>query len=228
MYCAKFIQATIWTKSFIAGSHLQLIRPTGYSTEQDSFGCWIILIDTSATQTISYRLLTIFEITGISDEAEKDLLQVACFLRAGGTPAFPGVIMWEHFHHQADIGIRGIGQTLEEAFAEGAVALMAVICSPDTVPPTECVEIQVEAEEKDLLFADWINALIYEMDVRKMLFSRFEVTLENHRLTAKVWGEKADPDRHEFAVEVKAATFMELKAYKDNDGQWVVQCVVDV
>ena len=135
---------------------------------------------------------------------------------------------WQHFHHQADIGIRGIGATLGEAFAGGAAALMAVICSPEMVQPTECVEIKCEADEKNLLFADWINALIYEMDVRKMLFSRFEVTIDNHKLTAKAWGETCDPDRHEFAVEVKAATFMELKAYKDNEDRWVVQCVVDV
>ena len=135
---------------------------------------------------------------------------------------------WQHFHHQADIGIRGIGATLEEAFVGGAHALMAVICSPETVEATECVEIECEAEETDLLFADWINALIYEMDVRKMLLSRFEVSIDNHKLTAKAWGETCDPDRHEFAVEVKAATFMELKAYKNDDDQWVVQCVVDV
>ena len=135
---------------------------------------------------------------------------------------------WQHFHHQADIGIRGIGQTLEEAFAGGAAALMAVICSPETVEATECIEIECEAEEKDLLFADWINALIYEMDVRKMLFSQFEVAIDNNTLTGKAWGETCNPDRHEFAVEVKAATFMELKAYKNDDDQWVVQCVVDV
>lgn len=136
--------------------------------------------------------------------------------------------MWEHFHHQADIGIRGIGDTLEAAFAGGAAALMAVICSPETVEPKQAVRIQLEAGEKDLLFADWINALIYEMDIRKMLFGRFEVELNNHGLTAKAWGEKTDPDKHELAVEVKAATFMELKAYKNSDDQWVVQCVVDV
>ena len=135
--------------------------------------------------------------------------------------------MWEHFHHQADIGIRGTGQTLAEAFSEGAVALMAVICSPQKVQPKIAVRIECEADEKDLLFTDWINALIYEMDVRKMLFGRFEVTIENHKLTAKAWGEPVDFDRHEPAVEVKAATFMDLKAYKDND-DWIVQCVVDV
>lgn len=139
-----------------------------------------------------------------------------------------GKTMWEHFHHQADIGIRGIGKTLSEALEEGAAALMAVICSPETVEPKDCVEIECEADETDLLFADWINALIYEMDIRKMLFSRFEVQIEKHKLIGTAWGEKVDADRHELAVEVKAATFMELKAYKNNDGQWVAQCVVDV
>ena len=136
--------------------------------------------------------------------------------------------MWEHFHHQADIGIRGFGETLNEALEQGAVALMAVICSPGKVQPKQPVKIECEAHPTDLLFSDWINALIYEMDVRKMLFSRFEVVIENHHLTGTAWGEKADPDRHEFAVEVKAATFMELKAYHTNDDQWIVQCVVDV
>ena len=98
--------------------------------------------------------------------------------------------MWEHFHHQADIGIRGIGDTLNKAFEEGAAALMAVICSPEKVEPKKVVEIHCQADENDLLFADWINALIYEMDLGKMLFSRFEVHIQNHRLTAKAWGEK--------------------------------------
>ncbi|MHC5200093.1 MAG: archease [Planctomycetota bacterium] len=135
---------------------------------------------------------------------------------------------WEHFHHQADIGIRGIGDSVEQAFEEGAVALMAVICSPEKVEAKECIEIECEAAEKDLLFADWINALIYEMDIRKWVFSRFEVHIEKDKLFGKAWGEPIDTDRHEPAVEVKAATFMELKAYKNNDDQWVVQCVVDV
>ena len=136
--------------------------------------------------------------------------------------------MWEHFHHQADIGIRGIGESLAKAFEEGAFALMAVICSPEKVESKEMVEIRCEADEKDLLFADWINALIYEMDVRKMLFSRFEVSIKKHQLSAKVFGEPVDPDKHELAVGVKAATFMELKVYENDKRQWIVQCVVDV
>ncbi|MBL7215581.1 MAG: archease [Phycisphaerae bacterium] len=137
-------------------------------------------------------------------------------------------MVWQHFHHQADIGIRGIGDSLEKAFEEAARGLMAVICSPETIEPKEAVQIQCEADENDMLFADWINALIYEMDVRKMLFSRFEVRIHNHQLSAKAWGEKTDPEKHKLAVEVKAATFMELKVFLDSNNQWVAQCVVDV
>lgn len=136
--------------------------------------------------------------------------------------------MWEHFHHQADIGIRGTGSTLKQAFEDAAMALTAVICSPDKVSPSQKVEITRRADDTELLFFDWVSALIYEMDVRKMLFSRFEVHIEGDRLTANVWGEPADPDRHELAVEVKAATFMQLKVFQNPDGQWAAQCVVDV
>ena len=135
---------------------------------------------------------------------------------------------WEHFHHQADIGIRGVANTLEHAFEQGATALMAVICTPKKVQPEQTIEIECHAAEKDLLFADWINALIYEMDIRKMLFGKFEVRIENNKLTGTAWGEKVDTDRHELAVEVKAATFMELKVFQNEQNQWVAQCVVDV
>jgi SHS2 domain-containing protein len=136
--------------------------------------------------------------------------------------------MWEHFHHLADIGIRGIDNTLEGAFEYAAFALMAVICDPQMVKPDISVEIQCDAPDTEILLADWLNALIYEMDVRKMLFSKFRVQIDGNTLRAVVYGEKTDSDRHSTAVEVKAATYMELKVTRDDKGQWLAQCVVDV
>ena len=48
---------------------------------------------------------------------------------------------WELFSHPADIGIRGLGPTREEAFAQAAMALTAVITDPEKVEPREAVEI---------------------------------------------------------------------------------------
>jgi tRNA nucleotidyltransferase (CCA-adding enzyme) len=136
--------------------------------------------------------------------------------------------MWEHFHHQADIGVRGVGETVEQAFEEGAVALMEVMCKHDKVAGSEQVEVECEAEEVELLFADWLNSIIYEMDTRGMLFSKFEVSLNGMQLLGKMWGEKINTEKHETAVEVKAATYMMLKVEKNDSGKWVAECVVDV
>lgn len=134
---------------------------------------------------------------------------------------------WEHFAHEADMGVRGIGATKEEAFAQAALALTAVITDPAGVAATEAVAIECRAPDDELLLADWLNALVYEMATRKMLFSRFEVRIANGALTATAWGERTDPVRHHLAVEIKGATYTALKVAREN-GAWVAQTVVDV
>lgn len=135
---------------------------------------------------------------------------------------------WSHFHHESDIGVRGFGESKEEAFEQAALALTAVITDPSTVEPTIAVKITCEAPEDALLFVDWLNALVYEMATRKMLFSRFEVRLDGKRLEGTAWGERTDVNRHQPAVEVKGATYTELDIREDADGRWLAQCVVDV
>ena len=135
---------------------------------------------------------------------------------------------WEHFPHDADIGIRGIGASKEEAFAQAALALTAVITDPRAVVPQDMVEMTCEAPDDELLFVDWLNALVYEMATRHMLFSRFEVHLAEEQLRARAWGEVVDVARHQPAVEVKGATYTELVVKQDPSGAWLAQCVVDV
>jgi|GEM_PF-102017 len=135
---------------------------------------------------------------------------------------------WEHFSHQADIGIRGTGATLSEAFEQAACALTAVITDPDGVRATRAVEIRCEAQDPELLLVDWLNAIVYEMAVQHLLFSRFEVRTDGHRLSGCAWGEAIDIPRHQPAVEVKGATLTELKVAQDDGGRWIAQCIVDV
>lgn len=135
---------------------------------------------------------------------------------------------WEHFPHQADIGVRGIGSTKEAAFEAAALALSAVVTDLQTVAPTQAVPIVCEAPDDELLLVDWLNALVYEMATRKMLFSRFAVRFNNHSLQATAWGEPIEVVRHQPAVEVKGATYTEVSVKQDEQGRWMAQCVVDV
>ena len=135
---------------------------------------------------------------------------------------------WEHFAHGADIGIRGIGPTKEAAFEQIALALTSVVTDLKLRAAERAVPIACEAPSDDLLLVDWLNALVYEMATRRMLFSAFVVTIEDSRLHATAWGEPVDRIRHEPAVEVKGATYTALRVERLEDGHWLAQCVVDV
>ncbi len=135
---------------------------------------------------------------------------------------------WEHFEHQADIGVRGIGGTPSEAFEEAAAAMMAVMVDAGAVAEAEEVEIRCSAPDLELLLADWLNALLCEVSARKMLFRRFSATVKDGVLTGRAWGERIDPRRHRPVVEVKGASYFGLKVAQMEDGRWMAQCVVDV
>ncbi|MEQ1440352.1 archease [Fontimonas sp. SYSU GA230001] len=135
---------------------------------------------------------------------------------------------WEHFEHRADIGVRGIGNSLEQAFEQAALALTAVITDPAGVRAQQPVAIDCRGADRERLLVDWLNALVFEMANRRMLFSRFEVQIVGQQLAATAWGEALDPARHRPAAEVKGATPTELRTWRDALGQWIAQCVVEV
>jgi SHS2 domain-containing protein len=134
----------------------------------------------------------------------------------------------ELFPHGADVGVRGIGPTREAAFEQAALALSSVITDPTRIASREGIMVACEAPDDAYLLLDWLNALIYEMAVRRVVFDRFAVSIEGSRLDGQAWGEPVDRKRHRPAVEPKGATLTALKVGIRDDGAWVAQCVVDV
>lgn len=134
---------------------------------------------------------------------------------------------WSHLSHDADIGVVGIGPTKAEAFRQAALALTAVVTDPNKVASVHAVPVMCEAPTDELLLVEWLNALIYEMAVRAMLFGDFAVEIDGGALRATAYGEAVDIERHEPAVEIKGATLTALQVMQAPDG-WRAQCVVDV
>ena len=137
-------------------------------------------------------------------------------------------LRWEHFPHGADIGVRGVGRSKNEAFEQAALAMTQVITDAGRVEVREGVDIFCQAPDDELLLVDWLNAVVYEMATRSMLFSRFKVRIDSHRLDGTAFGEHIDLNRHEPSVEIKGATYTALSVKQGPDGLWVAQCVVDV
>ena len=143
------------------------------------------------------------------------------------TEAKTSTSSWAHFAHDADIGVVGIGPTKAEAFRQAALALTAVVTDPSRVKPLQPVPVFCQAESDELLLVEWLNALVYEMAVRAMLFGDFTVEIDRGTLRATAFGELVDIDRHEPAVEIKGATLTALQVSEGPNG-WRAQCVVDV
>ncbi|MDH3695028.1 MAG: archease [Gammaproteobacteria bacterium] len=135
---------------------------------------------------------------------------------------------WEHYDHDADIGVRGVGWTMRDAFVQAALGLTAVVCDPSRVAMDNIVKVSCDASGSEALFVEWLNTLIFEMATRSMLFSRFELQIRGNTLSARIYGESIDREKHQPVVEVKGATYTDLKVTQQKEGCWVAQCVVDV
>lgn len=140
---------------------------------------------------------------------------------------------FEYKNHPGEAWLVGVGDTLEEAFAEGAKALFQLMVEIERIEPHVPTEIEAQSDRIDTLFVAWLNALIVRKDVDGMVYARFDpVTIktiapDEYRLTATAWGEPLDPERHDPKVDVKAATYSELRCERTERG-YEVECVVDL
>ena len=139
---------------------------------------------------------------------------------------------YEYLDHQADLGIRGIGSSPEEAFSEAAQAMLAAMADTALVRSEQALVQRCTAQDLPALLVEWLNELLYQRQVHDLLFAQAHVTRlapdgEGWMLEGIAWGEPLDPERHQLYTEVKAATYYGLD-YRVEDGHYVIQCVVDV
>lgn len=140
----------------------------------------------------------------------------------------PKTLTYEYFEHQADIGIRGRGKTLAEAFEQAALAMFEIMVETKDLQVTEPKLVEIEGSDLNDLLIAWLSELLFLKDVEGKMFSRFEInSMSENRIIAQIYGETIDPSRHKLKLEVKAATYTQLKIEKNNEN-WIAQCLVDV
>lgn len=139
---------------------------------------------------------------------------------------------YEQFEHKADVGIRGFGQTIEEAFENGAKSMFNLMVNLEKVEKKKEVKIECQAQNLEELFVEWLNNLLTETGIKNLIFSDFlvkEIKKDDSgfRLFGLAKGEEINPEKHQTKIEVKAATYSQLKVEKKGN-QYMVQTIVDV
>lgn len=138
---------------------------------------------------------------------------------------------YEYIDHTADLGVRGRGETLGEAFANAARGLFGYVIESDDVRATGAVELEMEAETADELLLDWLQELLYIQQVDLVAYADFEAEVtpgdgdEPWRISSTVHGEDYDRDRHGHIHEVKAVTYHAIQVQEDPP---LVEVIVDI
>ncbi|MBE0621254.1 MAG: archease [Burkholderiales bacterium] len=133
---------------------------------------------------------------------------------------------YDYFEHDADMGIVGRGERIEEAFEHAAAAAFAMMADPARITPQASVSIEFEEADAELALVTWLNLLLGQARSHGLIFGRFQLRRNGARWSGTAAGE---PWREglERGVEVKGATLTGL-AVTQTDGIWEARCVVDV
>lgn len=134
---------------------------------------------------------------------------------------------WEHFVRNADIGLRGYGHSLDETFAQAALAMMAMIVEPDRVEAQGAVTLECRAPDLNLLLSEWLHVLRTEIAVRNRVFCAFDVHITGRHLHAIAWGEPLAVARHSPAADLEAAVFSAARVVLEGSDTWLAECVVE-
>jgi len=133
---------------------------------------------------------------------------------------------YTYFEHDADMGIVGRGDSIEEAFEHAAAAVFAMMSDPARIRPQASVAIEFEEADAELALVTWLNLLLGQARSHALIFGRFRLRRDGTHWSGTAEGEpwRAGLER---GVEVKGATLTGL-AVMQQDGTWEVRCVVDV
>ncbi len=139
---------------------------------------------------------------------------------------------YRHLEHEADMGIEGIGATIEEAFQQGALAMFAVQVEPESVDKRDEIAVKVSAEELGELFVELLNELLAQADLNDLVLAELHIdelkeTDGGWELRGKARGEPINRDKQQLKTEVKAATYSGLSLTECPDG-YHIQCVLDI
>jgi SHS2 domain-containing protein len=133
---------------------------------------------------------------------------------------------FSYFDHDADIGVVGRGETLEEAFEAAARATFAIMADLEQVGPVDTIALDFEEADVEIALVRWLNLLITLAREHRMAFCRFRIERDGVHWRGAADGEPWRPglDR---GVEVKGATLTMLQV-KQGAAGWEARCVVDV
>ncbi|MXZ00948.1 archease [Candidatus Poribacteria bacterium] len=136
---------------------------------------------------------------------------------------------YEYLEHTADMGMVVNGESLTELLIHAAQGLFAAIAVLETIDETVSVEIHLTADSVEELFVAWLDELIFRHETEETFFKRAEIQrCRETEMSAMVYGEPANFDKHAVYTEIKSVTYHQLQVVQKSDGSWFAQVIFDL
>jgi SHS2 domain-containing protein len=136
---------------------------------------------------------------------------------------------YEYVEHTADMGLLVRGKSLPDLLKNAAQGLFETIAVVDTVDETDSVEIHLTAESVEDLFVEWLGELIFQHETKEIFFKRADIhQCSETEVSATVYGEPANFDKHEVYTEIKSVTYHQLQVVQRSDNSWFAQVIFDL
>jgi len=130
---------------------------------------------------------------------------------------------WELIDHTGDVGVAARAPTLEELFAECARAMFSLLAVAPEPAPREVDAFPVPGAEPAEELRDFLAELLYRFSAEHRLYDSFTAAPGS---VAAAW-EPYREDRHPLRTELKAVTWHQLEAVRQ-DGGWRGRVIFDV
>ena len=137
-------------------------------------------------------------------------------------------IRYRYIEHPSDVGFEAYGDTLEELFANAALAMYSFMTDVDAVEAETERAIKVQAEDLYSLMFDWLDEMLFLFESDSLVMKDFDITVDESQfsITGTCSGGKFDPDKHEAGIIIKAVTYNMMEVKKNE--VWHAQVVLDV
>ncbi|MCK4475443.1 MAG: archease [Methanophagales archaeon] len=134
----------------------------------------------------------------------------------------------KYIEHPSDVGFEAYGDTLEELFANAAIATYSFMTDVDAIEEEVEREVEIKSEDLYSLMFDWLDEMIFLFESESLVMKKFDIEVDssNFKIGGKCRGGKFDPYKHESGIIIKAVTYnmMEIK----KNAVWKARVVLDV
>lgn len=131
-------------------------------------------------------------------------------------------------NHTADLGMEVRGKDLPDLFSKAAWSFFDIMIEARQIDRKEERTIFVEAPDREALLIAWLGELLFLFETGPLVFSQFTIqSLTAHSLQALGRGERFDPRKHHLKAAIKAATYHQLRIWKEK-GLWRARVVFDL